>query len=659
MRKTVLCGVFLLGALALGAGGASGRELATTTIQVQVIGGGDVAGGGGQISCGGELTDCFATYVSGSSVTITATGSSDWTFAGWDGCSSVSGASCVVTLGGSPAHNEITATFNPTGVPPGESTLTVSTTTDLSGKGGEVTGGQIDCGSINSDCTWTAVTDSTLTVIETPDTGYSFDGWGGACSGTDTSCTVTMSDDAFVTATFVKSAATNSLSVTVTGNGVVSGGGISCTSAGGSTCSADEAANTQVTLTATPGSGAGFSGWGGACAGTTTTCVVTMDGAKSVTASFSGGQGPPPPTGSTFSLVVSVTGNGAVSGGGIDCGDGATQCSKDVASGTIVVLTAIPSSGATFTGWGDACSGSTRTCTLSMTRARSVSATFTGGTSNGTTQLTVAVTGPGTVTGGGITCGHGAKACSVEEARGATVVLTATAAQGARFGRWGGACSGTVRTCNVTANGVTHITAVFEAVGTPTPPPTGGVVLRSTGRPIVKRTSSGFAVTLRFSASRRGEVHVRALRAGRIQAAFAFAIAAGRVTAGPFPLGAPGFYRFEVALAGGSLHWTACLGICGPEAAASPFTLARRAPTIARSGALWSLQIRFSSTQAAGIDLRVFRRGTLAREVRFPVDAGPVVAKPLLLSPGSYSLRLYAVDAYGRVRTLNWLAILG
>jgi hypothetical protein len=45
--------------------------------------------------------------------------------------------------------------------------------------------------------------------------------------------------------------------------------------------------------------------------------------------------------------------------------------------------------------------------------------------------------------------------------------------------------------------------------------------------------------------------------------------------------------------------------------------------------------------------------------VRFPVAAGPVVAKPLLLSPGSYSLRLYAVDAYGRVRTLNWLAILG
>lgn len=658
MRKTVLCGVFLLAALALGAGGASGRELATTVIQVQVIGGGEAAGGGGQINCGNSLTDCYATYVSGSSVTITATGSSDWSFAGWDGCSSVSGASCAVTLDGSANPHEITATFNPTGVPPGDSTLTVSTTEDLSGNGGEVAGGQIDCGSSNNECMWTVVTGSTLTVAETPDAGYSFDGWGGACSGTSTSCTVTMSDDAFVTATFVKSASTNTLSVTVTGSGVVSGGGISCTSAGGSTCSADEDANTQVTLTATPGSGAGFSGWGGACAGTTTTCVVTMDGAKSVTASFSGGQGPPP-TGSTFSLVVSVTGNGAVSGGGIDCGQGATQCSKDVASGTIVVLTAIPASGATFTSWSGACSGSTRTCTLSMTRARSVSAAFTGGTSNGTAQLAVAVSGPGTVTGGGITCGHGLKACSVEEARGASVVLTATAAQGARFVRWGGACSGSARTCTVTVNGATRVTAVFEAMGTPIPPPTGGVVLRSSGRPIVKHTTSGFAVTLRFRATRGGQVHVRALRAGRIQAAFAFAIIAGRVTAGPFPLGAPGFYRFEVTLGRGSLHWTACLGICGDEAAASPFTLVRRAPTIARSGALWSLQIRFGSTQAAGIDLRVFRGGTLAREVRFPVDAGPVVAKPLLLSPGSYSLRLYATDAYGRVRTLNWLAILG
>src|SRR5579862_8929197 len=90
MRKTVLCGAFLLLAVpALGVGGASGRALATTTVVVEVIGGGSVADSGGQIGCGNESTDCYATYVSGASVTLTASGRTAWTFATWSGCSSV------------------------------------------------------------------------------------------------------------------------------------------------------------------------------------------------------------------------------------------------------------------------------------------------------------------------------------------------------------------------------------------------------------------------------------------------------------------------------------------------------------------------------------------------------------------------------------------
>jgi hypothetical protein len=41
-----------------------------------------------------------------------------------------------------------------------------------------------------------------------------------------------------------------------------------------------------VTLTATAEPGATFTGWGGACAGSETTCTLTMDQARSVTASF-------------------------------------------------------------------------------------------------------------------------------------------------------------------------------------------------------------------------------------------------------------------------------------------------------------------------------------------------------------------------------------
>ncbi|MFN9503734.1 MAG: Calx-beta domain-containing protein [Rubrivivax sp.] len=58
--------------------------------------------------------------------------------------------------------------------------------------------------------------------------------------------------------------------------------GISC----GSDCSEAYSSGTSVTLTASAPSGTLFSGWGGACAGTAATCTVTMDAAKTVSASF-------------------------------------------------------------------------------------------------------------------------------------------------------------------------------------------------------------------------------------------------------------------------------------------------------------------------------------------------------------------------------------
>jgi hypothetical protein len=45
-------------------------------------------------------------------------------------------------------------------------------------------------------------------------------------------------------------------------------------------------------------------------------------------------------------------------------------------SGTVVTLTANPVTGARFIGWGGACSGTALTCTVAMSAARSVTATF-------------------------------------------------------------------------------------------------------------------------------------------------------------------------------------------------------------------------------------------------------------------------------------------
>ncbi len=77
-----------------------------------------------------------------------------------------------------------------------------------------------------------------------------------------------------------------------------------------------------------------------------------------------------------FPLTLTLTGNGSgnvtSAPAGIACG---STCTASFSSGTGVTLTAIPATGSTFTGWSGACVG-TSPCTVTMSQARSVSATF-------------------------------------------------------------------------------------------------------------------------------------------------------------------------------------------------------------------------------------------------------------------------------------------
>ncbi len=307
-----------------------------------------------------------------------------------------------------------------------------------------------------------------------------------------------------------------------TGSGTVAGGAISC----GSTCSANIASGTTVTLSATPASGSTFGGWSGACTGSGS-CIVSMTAARSVTATFNG----TPTTGavsinaggaangswvadtgfsggSTYSVTTTIDtsqlsgtippqavlqteryGEFSYTLGGFTAGSAqavtlyfaevywtaAGQRTFNVAINGATVLSAFDIF-ASAGGAGKAISRSFNTTAnssgqvvIQFTRAGGpdnpkVAAITVGATTPGTTYaLTVAKSGAGAGTVAGGAINCGAT-CSATLASGTTVTLTATPAAGSTFGGWSGACTGT-GTCTVTMTAARNVTASFNQSG--------------------------------------------------------------------------------------------------------------------------------------------------------------------------------------------------
>lgn len=128
----------------------------------------------------------------------------------------------------------------------------------------------------------------TVTLSASADDGSYFDGWTNvSCQGGNSNPTCTFSrGNTNPRANFENYSYT--LSVSVTGNGRVTGSGINCPG----TCSATPEWGDWITLAASSTGGSTFTGWSGACTGTST-CNFRMYGDRSVGASFSGGSLPP------------------------------------------------------------------------------------------------------------------------------------------------------------------------------------------------------------------------------------------------------------------------------------------------------------------------------------------------------------------------------
>ena len=74
----------------------------------------------------------------------------------------------------------------------------------------------------------------------------------------------------------------------------------------------------------------------------------------------------------TLTATISGSGAGAITGGGLSCPG---SCSTSEPNGSVIALTATPSSGSSFVGWSGACAG-TGSCSLAMNSAETVTAEF-------------------------------------------------------------------------------------------------------------------------------------------------------------------------------------------------------------------------------------------------------------------------------------------
>lgn len=153
------------------------------------------------------------------------------------------------------------------------------------------------------------------------------------------------------------------LALTISGTGSVAADvpGLLCSAS----CTTTWNTGQRVTLTATPSAGTKLVRWTGACSGAAV-CTIAVGAGSTVNALF----GP-----ASFRLAVAVRGQGGVrsASGSIAC---RPRCSATVPSFTPLRLAATPAKGWKLRAWSGACKGARLTCTVPMSAATNVRATF-------------------------------------------------------------------------------------------------------------------------------------------------------------------------------------------------------------------------------------------------------------------------------------------
>ncbi|MBW8324271.1 MAG: ice-binding family protein [Prolixibacteraceae bacterium] len=347
----------------------------------------------------GGTTTGAGTFAKGASVTVAATPSVGYAFANW-------------TLDGIP----VSTTPNYQFIMDGNKALVANFSFQFAVA---LSSNPVEGGITTGAGSYTAGTN--VTVTATPNTGYTFVNWteGLTIASTEANYAFQLNASRNLVANFVL----NTYTLTVIAlNGTVLKVPLQTTYNHG----------TVVNLTATPNSGYNFTSWTGDASGSSSATTVTMNSNKNVTANFN---------------AIAYTLNATAVNGTVLKVPSKTAYN----SGEIVVLTATPAMGYTFTGWSGDASGSINPVSVTMNGNKNITANFTALASTFTLNV-VAVNGM-VVKNPNLTAYN----------NGASVQLTASANSGFTFTGWSGDATGNLPTATVIMNSNKNVTANFIA----------------------------------------------------------------------------------------------------------------------------------------------------------------------------------------------------
>jgi Big-like domain-containing protein/List-Bact-rpt repeat protein len=357
------------------------RFLAQRSITVAAAGAGSgsVSSSPEGIACaavaGTTSGTCLASYVDGSSVTLTAAPLAGSSFVGWSGACTTVALVCTVT-----ASSPLTATANFAPL----HTLAVTGSGAGAGTVSSSPGGiacSLGAGVASGACSAPFADATAVTLTALASAGSSFGGWGGSCSGSG-SCVISMTSDRALSATFIGASSVANTSVTIAPGTLIAGGGAA-----------------TVTITVRDASNAPV-------AGAAVTLAVASGPAMTITQPVGLTAANGTVTGSVASTVAGARTIAATIGGAVTVAQQPTiTVTAGAPSGTASTLALSPASiaagsnGSTVTatvrdGFGNAVSGATVALAVSsgtaMTVTGPVGVTGANGSAVGNVQSTVA-----------------------------------------------------------------------------------------------------------------------------------------------------------------------------------------------------------------------------------------------------------------------------